>query len=136
MPDFDDAYLEDVKHEVAEKEERDLEARANGITHERPPPTRLSLQKNAGEEPLPRRSAYLILEGPYGGPTLRPSDFERVRLFAGGSGAMLLGVLDELMGRCVRLGRRGGEKTRRVVWCWCRVLPPSFPRPLLNSAPR
>ncbi|KAJ6566192.1 hypothetical protein B0H19DRAFT_1025025 [Mycena capillaripes] len=61
-----------------------------------------------------------VKPGPYGGPTLRAGDFERVLLFAGGSGATFtLGVLDELVGRCVRLGRRDGEKTRRVVWCWC-----------------
>jgi hypothetical protein len=51
---------------------------------------------------------------------LRPGDFERVLLFAGGSGATFtLGVLDELVGRAVKLGRRDGEKTRRGVWCWC-----------------
>ncbi|KAJ6492247.1 iron reductase [Mycena sanguinolenta] len=68
----------------------------------------------------PGRDAHLLLEGPYGGPALRAGDFERVLLFAGGSGATFtLAVLDELVGRCVRLGRREGEKTRRVVWCWC-----------------
>ncbi|KAJ7852470.1 hypothetical protein B0H14DRAFT_3866066 [Mycena olivaceomarginata] len=32
-----------------------------------------------------------------------------------------LGVLDKLVGRCVRLGRRDGEKTRWVVRCWIRT---------------
>ncbi|KAJ7722393.1 hypothetical protein B0H16DRAFT_1385845 [Mycena metata] len=69
---------------------------------------------------FPGREAHFILEGPYGGPTLRAGDYERVLLFAGGSGVTFtLAVLDELVGRCVRQGRREGEKTRRVVWCWC-----------------
>ncbi|KAJ7431080.1 iron reductase [Mycena galericulata] len=74
----------------------------------------------AEDESLPGREAHLVLEGPYGGPTLRASDFETVLLFAGGSGASFtLGVLDDLVGRCVRLGRAGGEKTHRIEWCWC-----------------
>ncbi|KAJ7925569.1 hypothetical protein B0H13DRAFT_2314367 [Mycena leptocephala] len=98
-PDFGDAYLEDVKENV-EEEERDLEAGADGITHEK---REISVHANA----LRARTAG-------------PRDFERVLLFAGGSGVTFtLGVLDELVGRCVRLGRRDGEKMRRVVWCWC-----------------
>ncbi|KAJ7106542.1 ferric reductase like transmembrane component-domain-containing protein [Mycena epipterygia] len=69
---------------------------------------------------VPGRDAHLVLEGPYGGPTLRATDFETVLLFAGGSGATFtLGVLDDLVGRCARNGRREGEQTRRVMWCWC-----------------
>lgn len=85
-----------------------------------------------GRDDFPGPEAHFILEGPYGGPTLRAGDYERVLLFAGGSGiTFTLAVLDELVGRCVRLGRREGEKTRRVVWCWCvRSFgkPPIFPR--------
>jgi hypothetical protein len=107
--DFGDAYLEDVKHEVAEEEERDLEAGANGITHERLPPTRLSPRRKTRER-IPSPDALRTW------PTPRAGDFERVLLFAGESGATFtLGVLDELVGRWVRLGRRDGEKTRRVV---------------------
>ncbi|KAJ7361090.1 iron reductase [Mycena albidolilacea] len=103
--------------------EADLEAGEgeghNEIVHEKreaPAPIRTE----DDEDELPGREAHLMLEGPYGGPTLRVGDFERVLLFAGGSGVTFtLGVLDELVGRCVRLGRRDGEKTRRVVWCWC-----------------
>jgi hypothetical protein len=40
-----------------------------------------------------------------------------VQLFGGVT--FTLGVLDKLVGRCVRLGRRDGEKTRWVVRCWC-----------------
>ncbi|KAF8202804.1 hypothetical protein K438DRAFT_1581076 [Mycena galopus ATCC 62051] len=78
---------------------------------------------SASDDALPGRKAHLILEGPYGGPSLHAPSFERVLLFAGGSGVTFtLRVLDDLVGRCARLGRRdGGEviKTRRVVWCWC-----------------
>ncbi|KAJ7925707.1 hypothetical protein B0H13DRAFT_2654226 [Mycena leptocephala] len=104
--DFSDAYLEDVKEHVVDEEERDLEADAgaNDITHETrevsvPANALVPAQKNAGgEDPLPGRCAYLILEGPYGTPWA--GNFERVLLFAGGSGATFtLGVLDELVGR-------------------------------------
>jgi hypothetical protein len=67
-PDFGDAYLEDVKEHV-EEEERDLEAAAHGITHEKrevvvPANAPVLAQKNAGGEgALPGCSAYLILEG-------------------------------------------------------------------------
>ncbi|KAJ7138880.1 hypothetical protein C8R46DRAFT_1136442 [Mycena filopes] len=70
--------------------------------------------------PIPTRAAHLILEGPYGGPTLRAADYERVLLFAGGSGATFtLGVLDELVGLSVRRHLLPQVKTRRIVWCWC-----------------
>jgi hypothetical protein len=133
-PDFGDV--------ADEEEERDLEADAgaNDIAHEKHEVS-VPAQKNAGEDPLPGRSAYLILEGPYGRPTPRAGDFERVLLFAGGSGATFtLGVLDEVVGRCVRLGQMEGEKTRQ--WCGVGVLGRlvgvlSFPLPpLLTSAPR
>ncbi|CAK5275854.1 unnamed protein product [Mycena citricolor] len=66
---------------------------------------------------LPGRLTMAVLEGPYGGPTLRATDFEKVLLMAGGSGATFtLGVLDELIGRATR-GER--VKTREVVWVWC-----------------
>jgi hypothetical protein len=63
---------------------------------------------------------HLILDGPYGGSSLDAGAYERVLLFAGGSGATFtLGILDDLVGRCVRRGRAGGERTRRVEWVWC-----------------
>ncbi|KAJ7780047.1 iron reductase [Mycena maculata] len=69
---------------------------------------------------FPGREAHLVLEGPYGGATLRATDYETVLLFAGGSGATFtLGVLDEIIGRCARRGRAEGERTQRVMWCWC-----------------
>ncbi|KAF7299025.1 Iron reductase [Mycena indigotica] len=74
------------------------------------------------DDELTGRDAHLILEGPYGGPTLNPDDFESVLMFAGGSGATFtLGVLDALVARSVPLGNPtdAQPKTTRVVWCWC-----------------
>ncbi|KAJ7041407.1 hypothetical protein C8F04DRAFT_1391200 [Mycena alexandri] len=103
---------------VARKKAADLEAgephEGAVVAHEKRAPT------DEDADTLPGREAHFILEGPYGGPTLHAGDYERVLLFAGGSGVTFtLAVLDELVGRCVRQRRREGEKTRRVVWCWC-----------------
>ncbi|KAF7354432.1 Iron reductase [Mycena venus] len=123
--DFDDLAIESA-NEKADLEAGDAKAAEayNGITHEKrevaTTPNAKSSEKEEDAESL-GREAHLILEGPYGGPTLRASEYERVLLFAGGSGVTFtLGVLDELVGRAVRLGRQDGTvKTRRVVWCWC-----------------
>nr|GAT50545.1 iron reductase [Mycena chlorophos] len=74
------------------------------------------------EEDLTGRDVHLVLEGPYGGPTLSPDDYESVLMFAGGSGVTFtLGVLDALVARAVPLGTPFAPqpKTTRVVWCWC-----------------
>ncbi|TFK37211.1 hypothetical protein BDQ12DRAFT_685512 [Crucibulum laeve] len=64
--------------------------------------------------------ALVMLDGPYGGCTLDLGAYESVLLFAGGSGATFtLSLLDDIVGRCVRKGREGGEKTRRVEFAWC-----------------
>ncbi|KAJ6529419.1 hypothetical protein DFH09DRAFT_1093996 [Mycena vulgaris] len=79
---------------------------------------------------LPGREAHLILDGPYGGPTLYAGDYARVLLFAGGSGATFtLGVLDELVGRATLPLGAGGEEVRttRVVWCWRHQLVRALP---------
>ncbi|KAJ7787990.1 hypothetical protein B0H13DRAFT_1936663, partial [Mycena leptocephala] len=73
-PDFGD-----VLEDLADEEEHDLEA----ISARSQSPRR---RKQKKESP-PGRSAYLILWGPFGGPTPRAGDSERVLLFAGGSGA-------------------------------------------------
>jgi NAD(P)H-flavin reductase len=66
------------------------------------------------------RAVHAILDGPYGGPTLDTGTYGAVLLLAGGSGATAtLGHLDDLVGRCIRRGRAGGERTRRVEWVWC-----------------
>lgn len=62
----------------------------------------------------------VFIDGPYGGPTIDPGSYSSIVLFAGGSGATFtLGVLDDIVGRCVRLGRPGGEKVTRVEFGWC-----------------
>ncbi|OCB89760.1 hypothetical protein A7U60_g3020 [Sanghuangporus baumii] len=62
----------------------------------------------------------VMLDGPYGGCAIDLGSFERVLLVAGGSGVTsTLGLLDDLVGRIVKLGRRGGEVTQRVEFVWC-----------------
>ncbi|KAF8212838.1 hypothetical protein K438DRAFT_2010089 [Mycena galopus ATCC 62051] len=70
----------------------------------------------------------LVLDGPYGGPALRPASYARVPFFSGGSGATVtLSVLDALVAACVTRGRPNPRtaaeevqtKTTRVLWCWC-----------------
>ncbi|KAL0575933.1 ferric-chelate reductase Frp1 [Marasmius crinis-equi] len=63
---------------------------------------------------------HVMLDGPYGGSSIDLGDYESVLLVAGGSGATFtLGLLDDIVGRCTRLNRRGGEKTRRIEFAWC-----------------
>ncbi|KAG1787191.1 uncharacterized protein HD556DRAFT_1410626, partial [Suillus plorans] len=48
-----------------------------------------------------------MLDGPYGGSS--------VDLVSGGSGVTFtLGLLDDIVGRCVKLGRSQEERTRRI----------------------
>ncbi|KAJ6534483.1 ferric reductase like transmembrane component-domain-containing protein [Mycena vulgaris] len=66
------------------------------------------------------RAVHVILDGPYGGPSLDPGLYGDVLFLAGGSGVTAtLGQLDDLVGRCVRRGRERGERTQRVEWVWC-----------------
>jgi len=60
------------------------------------------------------------VDGPYGGCGLDLGRYETALLFAGGAGATFtLGLLDDIVGRCVRLGRPNGERTRRIEFAWC-----------------
>ncbi|KAL5534772.1 hypothetical protein ACEPAG_1236 [Sanghuangporus baumii] len=62
----------------------------------------------------------VMFDGPYGGCAMDLGSFERVMLVAGGSGVTFtLGLLDDLVGRIVKLGRRSGEVTQRVEFVWC-----------------
>jgi len=62
----------------------------------------------------------VMLDGPYGGSSVDLGDFKSVFLVAGGSGiTFTLGMLDDVVGRCVKLGRQGGERTRRIEFAWC-----------------
>ncbi|KAJ6606894.1 hypothetical protein B0H10DRAFT_1956791 [Mycena sp. CBHHK59/15] len=79
-------------------------------------------EKEAGDEEEPiGEHAHMILDGPYGGCERDLGEYESVLLFAGGSGATFtLGLLDDLVGRCVRRGRAGGE--RAIAWFAPRLL--------------
>jgi ferric-chelate reductase len=62
----------------------------------------------------------VMLDGPYGGCSVDLGRCEDVLLVAGGSGVTFtLGLLDDIVGRCVRLGRRGGEVTKKIEFAWC-----------------
>lgn len=62
----------------------------------------------------------VLMDGPYGGCSVDLGSYETVLLFAGGSGATFtIGLLDEIVGRCVKKGRSQGEKTRRIEFSWC-----------------
>lgn len=62
----------------------------------------------------------VMVDGAYGGCSIDLGDYESALLVAGGSGATFtLGLLDDIVGRCVRLGRSKGEKTRRIEFVWC-----------------
>lgn len=62
----------------------------------------------------------VMIDGPYGGCSIDLGDYESVLLFSGGSGVTFtLGMLDDIVGRVVRLGRSGGERTKRIEFAWC-----------------
>lgn len=62
----------------------------------------------------------VMFDGAYGGCSIDLGEYESIMLIAGGSGATFtIGLLDDIVGRCVRLGRAGGEKTRRIEFVWC-----------------
>lgn len=71
------------------------------------------------DDGLPR-PVLVSIDGPYGGCSLDLGRYETVLLMAGGAGVTFtLGMLDDILGRCVRLGRRSNEKTRRIEFVWC-----------------
>lgn len=70
--------------------------------------------------PPPEVPVQVMLDGPYGGCSVDLGRYETVLLFSGGAGATFtLGLLDDIVGRCVKLGRRGGEVTKRIEFAWC-----------------
>ncbi|KAG7094335.1 hypothetical protein E1B28_007934 [Marasmius oreades] len=63
---------------------------------------------------------HVMIDGPYGGSSIDLGEYESVLLVAGGSGATFtLGLLDDIVGRCIRLNRQRGERTRRIEFAWC-----------------
>ncbi|KAK0185299.1 iron reductase [Armillaria mellea] len=68
----------------------------------------------------PEVPVQVMLDGPYGGCSVDLGEYESVLLFAGGSGATFtIGLLDDIVGRCVKLGRPRGERTKRIEFVWC-----------------
>ena len=62
----------------------------------------------------------VMIDGPYGGCGIDLGDYENVLLIGGGSGVtFMLGMLDDIVGRVVKLRREGGERTRRIEFSWC-----------------
>jgi len=73
-----------------------------------------------GTTKFPEVPVQIMLDGPYGGCSVDLGDYESVLLFAGGAGATFtIGLLDDIVGRCVRQKRFCGEKTRRIEFAWC-----------------
>ena len=63
---------------------------------------------------------HVMMDGAYGGCSVDIGQYESVLLVAGGSGATFtLGLLDDIVARCVKLGRKGRERTRRIEFAWC-----------------
>jgi len=78
------------------------------------------------EKQKPRDSQTLVvpvqvmIDGPYGGCSIDLGEYESVLLFSGGSGVTFaLGMLDDIVGRVARLGRKDGERTKRIEFAWC-----------------
>ncbi|KAI6010535.1 hypothetical protein PISMIDRAFT_16241 [Pisolithus microcarpus 441] len=76
-------------------------------------------EKQSGDE----RSGvpvHVMIDGPYGGSSVDLGQYETVLLVAGGSGATFtLGLLDDIVYRCVKAGRPDGERTKRIEFVWC-----------------
>ncbi|KAI0328824.1 iron reductase [Cubamyces sp. BRFM 1775] len=81
----------------------------------------LAMEKEAEKGELPPGvPVQVMIDGPYGGSSVDLGDYESVLLVAGGAGATFtLAMLDDIVARCVKLGRRNGEKTRRIEFVWC-----------------
>ncbi|KAI0061356.1 iron reductase [Artomyces pyxidatus] len=73
-------------------------------------------EKDTGAVDVP---VQVMVDGPYGGCSLDLGEYESVFLVAGGAGSTFtLGLLDDIVGRCVKLGRPNGERTRRIEFAW------------------
>ena len=73
-----------------------------------------------GSQGIREVPVHVLIDGPYGGSSLDLGDYETVLLISGGSGiTFTLGLLDDIVGRCIRKGRKNGEKTKRIELSWC-----------------
>ncbi|CAG7848050.1 SubName: Full=Related to ferric reductase (Metalloreductase) {ECO:0000313/EMBL:CCA71821.1} [Serendipita indica DSM 11827] len=79
-----------------------------------------STEEQCCDDKLPEQQITVMLDGPYGGISFDLGTYEHVLLVAGGAGiTFTLGVLDDLVGRIVRLGRPYGERTNKIELAWC-----------------
>ncbi|KIK09642.1 hypothetical protein K443DRAFT_392442 [Laccaria amethystina LaAM-08-1] len=82
--------------------------------------TEKKVEQDESTTKFPEVPVQVMLDGPYGGCSVDLGDYESVLLFAGGAGATFtIGLLDDIVGRCVRQKRFRGEKTRRIEFAWC-----------------
>ena len=78
------------------------------------------MELESNSELDPEVPVQVMIDGPYGGCSLDLGEYESILLFSGGGGATFtIGLLDDIVGRCVRLRRAGGEKTQRIEFAWC-----------------
>lgn len=76
-----------------------------------------SSEKEVDERGVP---VHVMIDGPYGGSSIDLGQYETALLIAGGSGATFtLGLLDDIVSRCIKFGRRNEERTRRIEFVWC-----------------
>ncbi|KAF8986056.1 hypothetical protein BDQ17DRAFT_1376326 [Cyathus striatus] len=76
--------------------------------------------KGKEEEQLATPVHVLLSPAPGSSAKIDIGEFESVLLVAGGSGATwCISLLDDIVGRIVRRGREGGERTRRIEVVWC-----------------
>jgi len=62
----------------------------------------------------------VMIDGPYGGCSIDLGEYESAFLIAGGSGiTFTLGLLDDIVGRCIKQGRKNGEITKKIEFAWC-----------------
>jgi len=91
---------------------------------------RLQFSEKGDEHGVP---VHIMIDGPYGGLSVDLGQYETVLLIAGGSGATFtLGILDNIVGRCVKLRCHNGERTRRIEFVWC-IRSFSMPHPHLTT---
>lgn len=77
-------------------------------------------QEKAGDLLHPQERVVVMMDGPYGGSTIDVGEYESVLFLAGGSGATFtVGLLDDIVGRVLKNGRRNGERTQRIEFAWC-----------------
>ena len=92
------------------------QARLGGPCHEDGGEKSDEKKEKEGKAPL----VQVMVDGAYGGCSVDIGEYETVLLVAGGSGATFtIGLLDDIVGRCVKLGRSKGERTRRIEFVWC-----------------